>query len=55
MEKNTAEIVKELGFSKDFQTFYNENKEYMFLADLSQLLAEILQKKGLKFSVWNSV
>ena len=25
MEKDTAEIVKELGFSKDFQTFYNEN------------------------------
>ena len=50
MEKDTAEIVKELGFSKDFQTFYNENKEYMVLADLSQLLAELLQKKGLKKS-----
>ena len=50
MEKDTAEIVKELGFSKDFQTFYNENKEYMVLADLSQLLTEILQKKGLKKS-----
>ena len=50
MEKDTAEIVKELGLSNDFQTFYNENKEYMVLADLSQLLAELLQKKGLKKS-----
>ena len=26
MQKDTSEIVKELGLSPDFQTFYNENK-----------------------------
>ena len=50
MEKDTSEIVKELGLSRDFQTFYNENKEYMIVANLVQLLAELLQRKGLKKS-----
>ena len=50
MEKDTSEIVKELGLSEDFHTFYNENKEYMVSADLAQLLAELLQRKGLKKS-----
>ncbi len=47
MEKDTSEIVKELGLCQDFQTFYNENKEYMISADLSELLSELLQSKGL--------
>lgn len=50
MNKDTSEIVKELGLSRDFQTFYNENKEYMIVADLVQLLKELLQRKGLKKS-----
>ena len=50
MEKDTSEIVKELGLSQDFQTFYNENKEYMVIADLAGLLTELLQRKGLKKS-----
>ena len=50
MQKDTSEIVKELGLSPDFQTFYNENKEYMISADLPQLLAELLKSKGLKKS-----
>ena len=50
MEKDTSEIVKELGLSQDFQTFYNENKEYMVDSDLSELLADLLQRKGLKKS-----
>ena len=50
MGKDTSEIVKELGLSQDFKTFYNENKEYMILADLSGLLTELLQRKGLKKS-----
>ena len=48
MEKDTSEIVKELGLSQDFQTFYNENKEYMVDSNLSELLADLLQRKGLK-------
>ena len=50
MVKDTSEIVRELGLSQDFQTFYNENKEYMIVANLVQLLAELLQRKGLKKS-----
>ena len=50
MQKDTSEIVKELGLSPDFQTFYNENKEYMISADLVQLLAELLHSKGLRKS-----
>ena len=41
MQKDTSEIVKELGLCPDFQTFYKENKEYMVSADLAQLLAEL--------------
>lgn len=50
MEKDTSEIVKELGLSHDFQTFYDENKEYMLFADLAHMLTELLQRKGLKKS-----
>ena len=48
MQKDTSEIVKELGLFPDFQTFYNENKVYMVSADLAQLLEKLLQSKGLK-------
>lgn len=50
MQKDTSEIVKELGLFPDFQTFYDENKEYMVSGDLAQLLAELLASKGLKKS-----
>ena len=50
MEKDTSEILKELGICQDFQTFYNENKEYMVSANLAELLAELIQRKGLKKS-----
>ena len=50
MQKDTSEIVKELGLSPDFRTFYNENKDYMVSADLSQLLEALLAQKGLKKS-----
>ena len=50
MGKDTSEIVKELGLCPDFQTFYSENKNYMVSADLTQLLAELLESKGLKKS-----
>ena len=48
MEKNTSEIVKELGLCPDFQTFYNENKDYMVTKKLTELLAELLEVKGIK-------
>ena len=48
MQKDTSEIVKELGLFPDFQTFYQENKDYMISVSLSQLLEELLVKKGIK-------
>jgi len=48
MQKDTSEIVKELGLCPDFQTFYQENKDYMLSGDLSALLAQLLESKGLK-------
>lgn len=50
MQKDTSEIVKELGLCPDFKTFYRENKEYMVSDTLSQLLTRLLQEKGLKKS-----
>ena len=50
MEKNTAEIVKELGLCPDFQTFYSENKDYMLTQKLTELLAQLLERKGAKKS-----
>lgn len=50
MEKNTAEIVKELGLCPDFKTFYNENKNYMVAQKLTELLAQLLEAKGLQKS-----
>ena len=48
MQKDTSEIVKKLGLCPDFQTFYQENKDYMISGDLSALLAQLLESKGLK-------
>ena len=48
MVKDTTKIVEELGLSPDFQTFYNENKDYMVKEDLSQLLDELIAKHNLK-------
>jgi hypothetical protein len=50
MKKDTAEIVKELGFYPDFRTFYQENKDYMISGSLPELLAQLLSEKGLKKS-----
>lgn len=50
MHKDTAKIVEELGLCPDFKTFYNENKEYMLTSTLPELLAELVEKKGIKKS-----
>ncbi len=50
MHKDTSEIVEELGLCPDFQTFYNENKDYMLTESLAQLLARLLESSGLKKS-----
>ena len=48
MQKDTSKIVEELGLCPDFQTFYQENKEYMVSGNLAQLLAHLLESKGYK-------
>lgn len=48
MQKDTSEIIRELGLCPDFKSFYRENKDYMICDDLAQLLKELLEAKGLK-------
>ena len=48
MQKDTSKIVEELGLCTDFKTFYQENKDYMVTDSLSDLLARLLEQKGLK-------
>ncbi|MBQ7329406.1 MAG: XRE family transcriptional regulator [Oscillospiraceae bacterium] len=50
MQKDTEKIVEELGLCPDFQTFYDENKDYMVSQKLTELLAGLLETKGLKKS-----
>lgn len=50
MHRDTAEIVKELSLCPDFQTFYQENKDYMISQNLAELLAQLLEQKKLKKS-----
>ena len=50
MQKDTSAIVKELGLCPDFQTFYQENRDYMLSSSLAELLAQLLERKDLKKS-----
>lgn len=50
MQKDTAKIVEELGLCPDFKTFYNENRDYMVDRSLPELLAELVENKGIKKS-----
>ena len=46
MQKDTSEIVKELQLSPSFQSFYQENKDYMVDKTLAQLLEQMLYQQG---------
>lgn len=48
MGKDTSKIVEELKLCPDFNTFYNENREYMVSESLAQLLSRLLAQKGLR-------
>ena len=48
MEKDTLKIVNELKLCPDFNTFYNENKDYMVTNSLSEMLGKLLLEKNLK-------
>ena len=47
MQKDTTEILKELQLSADFQSFYQENKDYLIDQTLAQLLNQLLQETGI--------
>ena len=47
MHKDTSEIVKQLQLSPDFQSFYQENKDYMVDKSLAQLLEKLLKQTGM--------
>lgn len=47
MQKDTSEIVKQLQLSPDFQSFYQENRDYMVDKSLAQLLEQLLQQTGI--------
>ncbi|MBR6427402.1 MAG: XRE family transcriptional regulator [Clostridia bacterium] len=49
-QKDTSKLVEELGVCPDFQSFYNENREYMVKEDLADMLAALIEKHGLKKS-----
>lgn len=51
MASDTSKIIEELGFSPDFKSFYNENKNYMINESLSDMLEKYLEEMGLKKSV----
>ena len=47
MQKDTSEIIEQLQLSADFQSFYQENKEYMVDKTLAELLEQLLQQSGI--------
>lgn len=50
MQKDTSQIVEQLQLSADFQSFYQENKDYMVDKSLSELLEQLLEQSGLSKS-----
>ena len=47
MQRDTSEIVEQLQLSPDFQSFYQENREYMVDKSLSQLLEQLLEQSNI--------
>jgi len=45
---DTMKIVEELKLCPNFQTFYDENKDYMVTKSLSEQLTELLKASGKK-------
>lgn len=50
MQRDTSEIVEQLQLSPDFQSFYQENKDYMVDKSLSELLEQLLEQSGISKS-----
>jgi len=47
MQRDTSEIVEQLKLSADFQSFYQENKDYMVDKSLSELLEQLLKQSNI--------
>ena len=47
MAKNTEKLVEELGLCPDFTKFYDENRSYLITESLSEMLARLLEVKGM--------
>ena len=50
MKKDTSRMLEEFNLPPDFQSFYHENKDHLITGNLSELLEQLLAKKGLKKS-----
>ena len=50
MQKDTSRLLEELNLHPDFQSYYHENKDHLITSTLSELLEQLLKKKGLKKS-----
>lgn len=50
MTKDTAKIVEELALCDDFKTFYDENHDYMVSDTLTEMLSDLLERKGARKS-----
>ncbi|MBE6778975.1 MAG: helix-turn-helix domain-containing protein [Ruminococcaceae bacterium] len=50
MTKDTTRLVEELSLCKDFNTYYDEHRDYMVQQSLSELLETLIEKHGLKKS-----
>jgi len=48
MERDTVDLLRELDLCTDFHTFYDEHESDMLDHSLSELLADLLEKKNLK-------
>jgi hypothetical protein len=50
MQKDTSRLLEELNLHPDFQSYYHKNKDHLVTSTLSELLEQLLTKKGLKKS-----
>ena len=50
MSKDTSKILEELALCPDFQTFYEENQDYMIKESLSDMLQSLMQQKQMSKS-----
>lgn len=50
MTKDTAKLLEELQNYEEFRDFYDENRDYLISGKLSDMLQQLIEKKGLRKS-----